>query len=96
MNASGIIGLFMRIQTMNSLTSPRYRNMLKNFLRPELQNFARFNEDIWFQQDKATAHTTNLLMKAVRTIFPRKVIFKQRDINWPPKSLDLTPIDFFL
>jgi len=32
----------------------------------------------------------------VREIFPRKYISRRGDINWPPQSPDLSPMDFFL
>lgn len=99
MSAHGIIGPFFfedanhRTVTVNS---ERYRAMLENFLEPELQNFAGFNQNTWFQQDGATAHTANLSMQVVQRMFPEKVISKNGDINWPPRSPDLTVMDFFL
>ncbi|CAH1114272.1 unnamed protein product [Psylliodes chrysocephalus] len=56
MSAHGIIGPFFledgnhRTVTVNS---NHYRAMLKNFLEPELQNFAGYNQNTWFQQDGA-------------------------------------------
>lgn len=41
-----------------SITSHGYRD----FLTPELRNFAGFNEHTWFQQDGATSHVANLSM----------------------------------
>ena len=28
--------------------------------------------------------------------FPGRVIFRNGDYNWPPRSCDLTPLDFFI
>lgn len=32
----------------------------------------------------------------VREFFPQKLISRRGDISWPPRSPDLTPMDFFL
>ncbi|KZC06926.1 hypothetical protein WN55_08161, partial [Dufourea novaeangliae] len=32
----------------------------------------------------------------LQTKFPGRVIFRLRDQNWPPKSCDLTCLDYFL
>ena len=39
-------------------------------------------ENMWFQKDGATCYTTHANMA-------------YGDINWPPRSCDLTPLDFF-
>ena len=38
-----------------TVTSDRYCDMLRNFLRPKLDEL---EEEVWFQQDGATAHTS--------------------------------------
>ena len=35
-------------------------------------------------------------MPVIHQLFPSKVISKREDISWPPRSPDLTPMDFFL
>jgi hypothetical protein len=47
----------------------------------------------WFQQDGATAHTSNNSMKLLNYIFGERVISRNL---WPPRSPDLTPPDFYL
>ena len=49
-----------------------------------------------FQQDGATAHTTNQSMTIVRNMFPGHHISRFRDVPWPPRSPDLSTCDFFL
>ena len=53
-------------------------------------------EDIWFQQDGATAHITQRTMRYLRELFPRHIISHCGDISWPAWSPDLAPCDFFL
>lgn len=70
--------------------------MIEEFFTPALQNFPGYNTRTWFQQDGATAHTSNTAMPVIRELFPNKVISRRGDISWPPRSPDLTPMDFFL
>ncbi|CAK1590500.1 unnamed protein product [Parnassius mnemosyne] len=99
MSAHGIIGPYFLEDGRGralTVTSQRYVAMIQDFFTPELQNFPGFNTRTWFQQDGATAHTSNVAMPVVRQLFPNKVISRRGDIPWPPRSPDLTPMDFFL
>ncbi|XP_011049237.1 PREDICTED: uncharacterized protein LOC105142985 [Acromyrmex echinatior] len=62
--------------------------------------FPRLDEldlgDIWFQQDGATAHTSRASMAVLREHFPERLISIRGDLEWPARSPDLTPCDFFL
>lgn len=70
-----------------------YRAMIQNFLVPQLQEE---DQQIWFQQDGATAHTARATMRLLREYFPDRIISKNGDLRWPPRSPDLTAPDFFL
>ncbi|CAH2088888.1 unnamed protein product [Euphydryas editha] len=70
--------------------------MLQDFYAPALQIFSGFNQRTWFQQDGATYHKSNDSIATVREIFGQKLISRRGDINWPLRSPDLTPMDFFL
>ena len=72
----------------------RHREMITNFLWPELEDMDV--GDMWFQQDGATCHTANETMALLRNKFNGRVISRNGDVNWPPRSCDLTPLDFFL
>ena len=72
----------------------RYREMVTNFLWPELEHMDV--EDMWFQQDGATCHTANETMALLREKFNGRIIARGGDVNWPPRSCDLTPLDYFL
>ena len=51
---------------------------------------------LWFQQDGATSHTANSTMTLLNEKFPGRIISRNSDVNWPPRSCDFTPLDFFL
>lgn len=56
-----------------------------------------YNDIIWFQQDGAPAHTSRQCLNYLKeTRFPGRVISKNGNVNWPPRSPDLNPLDYFL
>lgn len=52
--------------------------------------------DKWFQQDGATSHTATETMNLLQTKFPDRIISRNSAVNWPARSCDLTPLDYFL
>ena len=51
------------------------------------------SEKGYFQQDRATWHTSNESMTETESFFDDRIISKAL---WPPRSPDLSPPDFFL
>ena len=51
---------------------------------------------MWFQQDGATCHTPDATMHILQERFEGRVISRRGDVNWPTRSCDLAPLDFFL
>lgn len=99
MSANGIIGpYFFEDGRGHALTvnSARYSGMVRTFFAAALQNFPDYDDTTFFQQDGATAHTANVSLNAVNELFPGRLISLNGDIEWPPRSPDLTPLDFFL
>jgi hypothetical protein len=70
------------------------RNMITEFLWPQLDGIVM--KDMWFQHDGATFHTAHETTELLRENFPDRVISRNGDQNWPPRSCDLTPCVFFL
>lgn len=52
--------------------------------------------DMWFQQDGATCQTAHETIGILKGKFDERVISRNGPIEWPPRSCDLTPLDFFL
>lgn len=73
-----------------------YRRMLNDYFLPSRREHPAYSSHTWFQQDGATPHTSRETMALLREFFPRKLISRFGDIPWPPRSPDLTPVDFFL
>ena len=50
---------------------------------------------IWFMQDGATPHTTNLVISRLEEKSHDRVISIKRSMHWPAQSLDLNPLDYW-
>ncbi|GFW10930.1 DUF4817 domain-containing protein [Trichonephila clavipes] len=72
----------------------RYRAMITNFSIPELNNHDI--QELWFQQDGATCHTARATIDLLKDTFGDCLISRFGPVNWPPRSCDLTPLDYFL
>ncbi|GFV90481.1 hypothetical protein TNCV_50561 [Trichonephila clavipes] len=68
--------------------------MITNFFIPELNNHDV--QELWFQQDGATCHTARATIDLLKDTFGDRLISRFGPVNWPPRSCDLTPIDYFL
>ncbi|GFW35862.1 transposable element Tc3 transposase [Trichonephila clavipes] len=68
--------------------------MITNFLIPELNNHDV--QELWFQQDGATCHTARATIDLLKDTFGDRLISRFGPVNWPPRSCDLTPLDYFL
>ena len=55
------------------------------FILPDIEEYGDL-EKMWFQQDSATCHTTQVNMVLLQEIFIGYVISRHGDINWPPKD----------
>ncbi|GFY16293.1 putative LOC100569746 [Trichonephila clavipes] len=68
--------------------------MITNFFIPELNNHDV--QELWFQQDGATCHTACATIDLLKDTFGDHLISRFGPVNWPPRSCDLTPLDYFL
>ncbi|GFX18331.1 DUF4817 domain-containing protein [Trichonephila clavipes] len=95
--AGGIIGpYFFKNDGGHNVTvnGDRYRAMITNFFIPELNNHDV--QELWFQQDGATCHTARATIDLLKDTFGDHLISRFGLVNWPPRSCDLTPLDYFL
>ncbi|GFX95553.1 uncharacterized protein TNCV_4825681 [Trichonephila clavipes] len=68
--------------------------MITNFFIPELNNHDV--QELWFQQDGATCLTARATIDLLKDPFGDRLISRFGPVNWPPRSCDLTPLDYFL
>ncbi|GFV57004.1 putative transposable element [Trichonephila clavipes] len=68
--------------------------MITNFFIPELNN--QDVQELWIQQDGATCHTARAIIDLLKETFGDNLISRFGPVNWPLRSCDLTPLDYFL
>ena len=49
-----------------------------------------------FNRTGASCHTANVTIDLLRTVFENRIISRNSDVNWLPRSSDLTTLDYFL
>lgn len=80
-----------------NLTGERYLDFLNNELVEVLDNMPVQNRcNLWYQLDGAPIHQTEQVRERLNELFQGRVIGRDREFCWPPRSPDLTPMDFFL
>ena len=52
--------------------------------------------DMYFQQDGSTCHIARFTMDLLRGESGEHFTSRSGPVNWPPRSCDLTPLDYFL
>lgn len=90
--SGGIIGPFFFDSTVNS---DGYLDMLQSFLLPRIREHVLFNR-IVFMQDGAPPHFGRNVRSWLDDTFSGRWIGRRGSTEWPPRSPDLTPCDFFL
>ncbi|GFY43575.1 putative DD41D transposase [Trichonephila inaurata madagascariensis] len=68
--------------------------MIIDYFWPELEYMDL--DSMWFQQDGTTSHTAHGTIDLLKNKFDERVISRNGPVDWPPRSCDLTPLDFFL
>ena len=85
-----------------AVNQQRYLKMLKDEVVPKVhQEFGLDLSEYWFQQDGATCHTTKNVLNFLKSKFQTRIISRNADkqnrggFNWPSRSPDLNPLDFW-
>lgn len=80
-----------------NLNSAKYEDMLRNQIVPRIIEITGENfENIYFQQDGAGPHYGRNVRNYLDVVFNDRWIGRRGYIEWPARSPDLTPHDFFL
>ena len=84
-----------------SVNQERYLKMLREDVYPKVIQKFGSTANYWFQQDGATCHTTKNVLKWLEQKFQTRIISRNADkrnrggVNWPSRSPDLNPLDFW-
>ena len=80
-----------------NLDGRKYEELLRNQIVPAIQVFAGVHFDhTWFQQDGAAPHYARDIRNYLQEVFAGRWIGRRGVIEWPARSPDLTPLDYFL
>ena len=84
-----------------NLNGAEYLRLINERVVPQLeQHFLRQPRGafryLWWAQDGAPAHRLRAVRNRLEELFGNRVIAIGHDVEWPPRSPDLTPCDFFL
>ena len=88
----GLIGPFFFDGTVKA---QNYLEMLQQQFLPAAENLVNLSE-FHFQQDGATPHYGLIVGQWLNNKFPDRWLGRRGPIEWPARSPDLTPLDFFL
>ena len=91
LSSDGVIG---PIFLDGILTGEKYLTLLQRDVLPILQQREDF-DDIWLQQDGAPPHFAKCVRGFLHQTFPGRWLGRRGCVDWPPRSPDLTPLDFF-
>ncbi|GFU99469.1 uncharacterized protein TNCV_4763301 [Trichonephila clavipes] len=67
--------------------------ILVNSRRVELNNHDV--QELWFQQDGTICHTARTTIDLLKDTLGDRLIARFGPANWPTRSCDLTPLDYF-
>lgn len=84
-----------------ALTGNRYIQLLQNHVIPAIATLfpgqnGGIDNRIVFQQDGAPPHFAAYVREYLNDVFPNKWIGRRGPMEWPARSPDLSPLDFFL
>jgi hypothetical protein len=81
----------------STVTGDSYRAILCEFFLPNLlESLGNAENEVWFHQDGAPAHVANDTKAFLASVFGTNIISRDFVHEWPPRSPDLTPCDFYL
>lgn len=79
------------------LTGFNYLQVLNDILDPFLEDMPLADlRRFWFQQDGAPPHYAAVVREHLNVLLPDRWIGRGGPVEWPPRSPDLNPLDFFL
>lgn len=79
------------------LNRDQFLNILENEISNEINNLPLATlRNMWIQLDGAPPHFAAPVRNWLNEQYPNRWIGRNGPVSWPPRSPDLTPLDFFL
>ena len=86
-----------------NMNSAKYLDVINDTIVERLEAVGRYAQNqngsiphVWFFQDGAPCHRARVVNRRLQELFPGRVVGLGHPVEWPPRSPDLTPLDFFL
>lgn len=83
-----------------NVSGPSYLAMLNRDILPSIPNLYPHIQNplqqVWWFQDGAPAHRSRAVKDRLVGVFDQRLVALGTRVEWPPRSPDLTPMDFFL
>ena len=84
-----------------NLDGDAYLHMIDEEIVPRLEREYQRDADgafhrLWWIQDGAPAHRRLIVRERLQRLFQDKIVAMNHPVEWPPRSPDLTPCDYFL
>ncbi|KZC07787.1 hypothetical protein WN55_09813 [Dufourea novaeangliae] len=80
-----------------TLNTSRYKHILTEILPHLLENIpVHIRQTMWSQQIGCPAHSAQIITQFLNVTFGDRWIGRAGNHKWPARSLDLTPLDFYL
>ena len=77
-----------------TVTGETYLHMLDTYAFPTLNEMGLLDGDMWWQQDGAPPHYARIVRDRLNAVFPDRWMGRRGPLEWPPRSPDLSPMDF--
>ncbi|KAA6372772.1 MAG: hypothetical protein EZS28_031699 [Streblomastix strix] len=91
-SVNGIVGPHFFTQNVNAES---YVNVIDEVLVPQLEQWGGVHR-YYYYYDGASVHYAHITRDHLDSIFQKRWIGSGGPMNWPPRSPDLTPVDFWL
>ncbi|XP_050302991.1 uncharacterized protein LOC126740868 [Anthonomus grandis grandis] len=89
--------LFEPVILPDRLNSNKFSNLLNNDLVDFLEEISlAAKQELWFQMDGCPAHNGRIVQNSLNQCFGEKWIGRYGPVRWPPRSPDLTALDFYV
>ncbi|XP_057322509.1 uncharacterized protein LOC130665898 [Microplitis mediator] len=93
----GIVGNVVILHPLpDAMNGANYLTFLQEVLPEALAQLPPDERPQWFQHDGAPTHTAAQVTEYLNATYPNSWIGRNGPFPWPPRSPDLTPLDFFL
>jgi len=93
-----LIGPVRLLERLTGTTYQEFLERLTQYILPDVLDEVplQLRVGMWFMHDGAPPHFSSIARQYLNDQFPGKWIGRNGPVEWPPRSPDLNPIDFYI